>query len=182
MNEQSAPQEAIRSLYDLYANDIYRYALITLGDSFEAYDVVQEVFLRAYRSWGSYRKAATPKTWLMSITRNYIFDIYRKKGTERKYMSQSNPHSLELQHDEALAMDDLLDVQEALRQLPEHHRQVIILRYIENLSMQETAEILGWSITKVRNTSHRSLLKLRATLVDSHEEVSRPYDVRTRDS
>ncbi|WP_206923047.1 RNA polymerase sigma factor [Alicyclobacillus suci] len=47
MNNQPTSHESIRSLYELYSNDIYRYARLTLGDANDAYDVVQEVFLRA---------------------------------------------------------------------------------------------------------------------------------------
>ncbi|MCF8564574.1 sigma-70 family RNA polymerase sigma factor [Alicyclobacillus tolerans] len=77
MIDGSSSKELIRSLYDLYSNDVYRYAWATLGDSTEAHDVVQEVFLRAYRSLNSYRHDASAKTWLMTIARNYIFDVLR---------------------------------------------------------------------------------------------------------
>lgn len=75
MKDMRGLEEDIRSLYEQYANDIYRYARLTLGDSSVAKDVVQEVFLRAFRSWEQFRSEANPRTWLMSITRNYLLSF-----------------------------------------------------------------------------------------------------------
>ncbi len=168
MIEPSSAQEIIRSLYDLYSNDVYRYAWTTLGDSSEAHDVVQEVFLRAYRSWNDYRQNANAKTWLMTIAKNYIFDVFRKRRTDRKYMSQ---HEMPEISDTSTPFDVIMEVEEALSQLKDEYRHVIVLRHIEKLSIQETASVLGWSEKKVRNTTHRAITKLREILSANSEEV-----------
>src|SRR5690349_16975295 len=90
MNEPSA-KEGIHSLFDLYANDIYRYARFTLQDHAEAKDVVQEVFLRAFRQWDRFRHDSSYKTWLLSITRNYMYDVLRKRKTQSKFLDTYTP-------------------------------------------------------------------------------------------
>ncbi|CAM3814727.1 RNA polymerase sigma factor [Alicyclobacillus pomorum] len=177
MSEQLTAQEAIQSLYELYSNDIYRYAKLTLGNSSDAYDVVQEVFLRAFRSWNNYRQDANAKTWLMSIARNHIVDLFRKKRTERHFLSLYEPQEVS---NESTSAEAILEVEEALSKLKETYRQVIVLRHIENLSMQETAHILGWSATKVRTTTHRAMTKLREILGSNSEEVKFHNDIGTR--
>ncbi|WP_236026634.1 RNA polymerase sigma factor [Alicyclobacillus suci] len=67
--------------------------------------------------------------------------------------------------------DMTYEVEEALNQLKDTYRQVVVLRYIENFSTQETSEILGWSETKVRTTAHRALIRLREILGAHSEEV-----------
>jgi len=168
MTDVSSPKEMIRSLYDSYSNDVYRYAWAALGDSTEAHDVVQEVFLRAYRSLSNYRNDASAKTWLMTITRNYIFDVLRKRRTERKYLSQYEVPEVS---DDSTSLDVVMEVREALSQLKDTYRQVLILRYVENFSSIETSHILGWSETKVRTTAHRAIAKLRESLGVKSEEV-----------
>lgn len=171
--------ETIRSLYDLYSNDVYCYAKMTLGNSEDAYDVVQEVFLRALRSWGGYRGDANAKTWLMTIARNYMYDVFRKKHTERQHISRQEPPDFE---DSLPSMDTLLEVEEALSQLITDYRHVIVLRYMDNMSIEQTASVLGWSEKKVRNTAHRALKKLRDILGSHSEEVNTPNAFRTRNS
>lgn len=171
MKDQLSTREAIRSLYELYSNDIYRYARITLDDSSEAYDVVQEVFLRAYRSWNSYRQQAYAKTWLMSIARYYMIDLHRKHQAQAKNLSAS-----ELTDDVAdrsPSMYLIPIVQDGLQQLKVEYREAIILRFMENLSVAETAAVLGWSEKKVRNATHRGLQKLREVLreVNGQDEI-----------
>lgn len=156
-------------LYDDYSNDVYRYAFATLGDSNLAHDIVQEVFLRAYRSLSSYRRDASAKTWLMTIARNHIFDILRKRRTERKYLYRHEiPEQL---GDESVSMEELLEVGEALAMLKSEYRHVVVLRYIDGLSIRDTTSVLGWSEKKVRNTAHRAIAKLREILGGSSEEV-----------
>lgn len=161
MSEHSSAQQAIQELYELYSNDIYRYARLSLGHSSDAYDAVQEVFVRAFRTWSTYRRDANEKTWLMSIARNYIVDLYRKRRTEKKFLSTYDPPEEPVPSDSA---EILVEVEEALSQLKQEYRQTIILRYIENLSMKDTAQCLGWSETKVTTTTHRAMTKLRKML------------------
>lgn len=176
MSEQLTPKQAIHSLYQLYSNDIYRYARMMLGSSSDAYDIVQEVFLRAFRSWNSYRQDASAKTWLMSIARNYISDVHRKKRSESKYVSRQEPPEVS---DMATPIEVILEVEDALSQLKDTYRQVIILRHLENYSIEETANVLGWSATKVRTTSHRAMTKLREILGANPREVDVQHEIGT---
>lgn len=169
MKDEVSAKEAIRSLYELYSNDIYRYAWMTLGDSNSAYDVVQEVFLRSFRHWDTYRQQSNPKTWLMSIARNYIFDLFRKKRNEREYLSEQKYLSSQ---QEDFRTDLELSIKESLSLLHENYRHVITLRYIENFSVKETAQILGWSQAKVKTRTHRGILKLREALGEKSREVN----------
>jgi RNA polymerase sigma-70 factor (ECF subfamily) len=160
MTEPSA-REGIRVLFDQFADDIYRYALYTLHDSAEAKDVVQEVFFRAFKQWEAFRHESSYKTWLLSIARNYMYDLLRRRKTRDKYLERLDaPTAL---HPGDRAEDQIL-VQQGLAQLKESYRQVIVLRHIEDLPVPEVASLLGWTEGKVRTTLHRALKRLRELL------------------
>ncbi|MGZ4164914.1 MAG: RNA polymerase sigma factor [Tumebacillaceae bacterium] len=163
MNEPSA-KEGIHSLFDLYANDIYRYARFTLQDHAEAKDVVQEVFLRAFRQWDRFRQESSYKTWLLSITRNYMYDLLRKRKKHSTFLDTYTPPYFS---DPTSTTDDLIVLEQSLAKLKDAYRQVIVLRHVEGLSVSQVAEILDWSEGKVRTTLHRALKQLRDEMGDA---------------
>jgi RNA polymerase sigma-70 factor (ECF subfamily) len=140
-----------------------------LGDASIAYDVVQEVFLRALRSWDNFRHGAHEKTWLLSIARNYMHDYMRKQKKRERFMFQYEPPFIS---DETLAVETAMVLEQALMSLKKTYRQVFMLRHIENLSIAETAQILGWSQGKVRTTDYRAIASLRCLLGANAEEVN----------
>lgn len=151
---------AIDELYGLYADELYRYARFTLRDVHLAEDVVQEVFIRAIRAWDSFRGDAAPRTWLWQIARNYTRDVMRRKQVRRRH-SVSNPVEL---YDVGAPFESLLELEDQLQGLSDDGRQVFVLRCMQDLSVKDTAEILGWTESKVKTTLSRALSKLRRQL------------------
>ncbi|KEO83490.1 RNA polymerase sigma factor [Tumebacillus flagellatus] len=156
--QESTSQEGIRLLFDEFSNDIYRYALFTLHDEAEAKDVVQEVFFRAFKQWENFRGESSYKTWLLSIARNYMYDLMRRRKTREKYLDHVPAPSVSTPNDFA---EDMIVLRESLAQLKDSYRQVILLRHLEDLPVNEVADILGWTEGKVRTTLHRALKRLR---------------------
>jgi RNA polymerase sigma-70 factor (ECF subfamily) len=157
----SDAKEEIQRLYELYADDIYRYARLTLNDNSEAHDVVQEVFFRAFKTWHNFRQDASEKTWLASIARNYMFDLLRKKKNTKQLLSNYTPPYLT---NEQQDITGLMTVEDAVSKLKKTYRQVLVLRHVENMSVAEVARTLGWTEGKVRITDMRALSKLREQL------------------
>ncbi|MDQ0190082.1 RNA polymerase sigma factor [Alicyclobacillus cycloheptanicus] len=152
--------ESIEQLFELYADEIYRYARYAAPKSADAKDVVQEVFLRAIRSWDSFRQDANPRTWLFQIARNYIYDLLRKKRVEQTYLERHKPDLSKV----SVSLETLVELEEAVAQLSHDKRQVFTLRGIQAMSVRETAEILGWTEAKVKTTLHRAIQDLRRSL------------------
>lgn len=153
----SEDMQAVEDLYERYKQDVYRYALFTLGNPGDAEDATQEVFIRALRKWSSFRHDARPKTWLWSILRNYLTDVLRKRKKTRDF----EDFTVDLSTITSVSMNTRLEWEELLKSLKLPQRQVIYCRLIENLSVAETAEMLGWKPTKVRVMYHRTLKRLR---------------------
>lgn len=158
--EHLTPKDAIDQLFDAYSDDVYRFALHSIGNQNDAKDIVQEVFLRAYQGWNNFRHNSSVKTWLFHIARNYICDFFRRKRVRTDNVTDFDLNQAGLSE----SPDTSIDLRNAILQLKLNYRQVIALRFIEDLSAEEIARILGWTSSKVRTTQHRALKQLRDIL------------------
>lgn len=163
MNESSA-REGIHSLFELYANDIYRFARFTLHDEAEAKDVVQEVFFRAFQQWDSFRNESSYKTWLLTIARNYMYDLFRKRKRQLKLFDKYTPPEQDHKYKQ---IDDLIVLQEGIARLKAIERQAVVLRHVQGLPIAEVAVVMGWTEGKTRVKLHRALRKLRDLIDDN---------------
>lgn len=169
-------------LYDKHFRAVYQYVFYSVNHQAQAEDLTQEVFVRALRAYAQFRGDSSEKTWLFAIARRVVIDSYRKK----KWEVLSDFSAWKETPAEERLPDELAEAEEAvralyagIRQLKANYRDVIILRSIQELSIKETAEITGWSITKVKVTHHRALKKLKELLgpaFSAHpsQEVSSP--------
>lgn len=141
-----------------YSNDVYRFLVYYTGRK-DIDDLVQETFIRALRAIER-DEIVNPKTWLFTIARNVAIDEKRRSKLiswlpdiflKRLSSHDKTPEeSLELNEDKR-------QLYEVILQLKQSYRDVLILRGIKGLTSKETAEVLGWSETKVNVTLHRAL-------------------------
>lgn len=164
-------EEAALSLFDQYADNIFEFAKYSLGNANDAEDLVQEVFLRVFRTWNN-APADNPKAWLWTIARNCIRDVYRRKSRQK----DQPVADLEQWTQEARGPDTLVEVEDVLMELNETERQVVYFRLIEDFSTEDAAKALGWTSVKVRVTLHRAVRKLRTIL--SADLVATPTERR----
>lgn len=152
-----------------YSHDVYNFLIYYQGTT-DVQDLVQEVFIKAAKGLHSFRYDANPKTWLFSIARHVAIDNARK----RQRRIDPTTVSLEEHHTEyrPSGPEDILLEDEAMQELymmilelKASYRDVLILRGIEAMSTAETADILGWKKTKVKQTYHRAKKALQKRLV-----------------
>lgn len=167
MKDEQSASEAILRLFEEHADGLYRYISYSLPSQYDAKDVVQEVFLRAFEAWGGFRRQSSEKTWLYTIARNYVYDLLRKKRTETEFIAR---YRREIQSTTMLG--STMEYEELLHQLQEPYGQVILLRAVEGLSVAQTAEVLDMSEANVRLVYFRAKKKF-AKLLD--EAWSAPY-------
>lgn len=148
----------IEQWFHAYSNDVYRFLVYYTGRT-DIDDLVQETFIRALKAI-QHTEVANPKTWLFAIARNVAIDEKRKTKLlswlpdlflQHLVSPEKTPEeSLELSEDKRLLYD-------IINQLKRSYKDVLILRGIKGLSSKETAEVLGWSESKVNITMHRAL-------------------------
>jgi RNA polymerase sigma-70 factor (ECF subfamily) len=174
---KSGDKEAFIKAYDDFADDLYRFAFFKLGSEDEAKDLVSIIFLKAwnYIQTNSLKDAKTLRALLYKIARNAIIDHYRDKGAAAEISLEDAPQALELP-DESQNQDDLLDkkanlglIQEKLMLLKDEYREIIIWRFIDDLSMDEIANITEKKKGNVRVLLHRAITALKE-LVNEEDE------------
>jgi len=163
--EGEAP--AFGVLYDKYQPSIYRFIFLKVSHREEAEDLTHQVFLSAWEHMGSFHHGDVPfVSWLYRIARNKVIDYYR---THKAHASLENVP------DEIIALDahtanqidarlQLERVYQALMQLSDDQRDIVIMRFINELSYKDIAHALGKNQATVRVIQYRALARLKKFL------------------
>jgi len=156
--------QAFGELYQRYLEKIYRYIYFRVGNVADAEDLTEEVFIRAWEALPSYTIGVHPFTsWLYRIAHNLVIDHVRKRKpvqtSDDELMNRPSkaPNAEEVLQERQVA-DEL---KKAILQLDNLDQQVIILRFIEELSHREVSNILDITEGTSRVVQHRALSKMR---------------------
>lgn len=162
------------SLYDQYHTDLYQYVYYMVKNKHVAEDIVQEVYIKVLKSYENFRGESSEKTWLFSIARHTTMDYFRKQQRRRNKLATffNKDQTLTRIKDQDPLPEEIVQLNDEMQRI--YHlldqctldqKNVLILRYIQSLSIHETAQILEWSESKVKTTQHRAIKKLQQ-LVD----------------
>jgi RNA polymerase sigma-70 factor (ECF subfamily) len=156
--------DAFGALYERHLDAIFRYVYYRVGDTREAEDLAEQVFLRAWEAISHYRQRSTPfSSWLYRIAHNAVVDFHR----DRKWIVPVPSHELlEIRSERPSSVQQVIAAEEAARlasaigQLSEEQQQVVVLRFVEGLGHAEVARVLGKSPGACRVIQHRALAAL----------------------
>jgi len=162
-------REAFIEAYDLYNAQIYRFIYFKIGNTADAHDITSAVFLKAWNhiQEKSVENSDTLKSLFYKIARNTIIDEYRKSSGFTALSLDNENFPIDIKDEtknparEMEIKSDLVLIEEKLLQLKDECREVIILKYIDELSIGEIAKILDKSRGAVRVLLHRSMKTLR---------------------
>ena len=159
----------VREAYAAHGGELYRFAMRSLGDVGAAQDVVQETFLRAWRSHDRFDpELASLRVWLFAIARNVVVDHARRVGARPWLRQLSEPADLEAAADTSPDPSDRLlrgwVVEEALRRIGEDHRHAIVETYLRDRPYAEVAAELGIPVATLRTRVFYALKALRVTM------------------
>jgi RNA polymerase sigma-70 factor, ECF subfamily len=155
-----------------YIDGLYGYAMVLVRNPAEAADLVQETYVRALKAKESLRPRSNVKSWLFTILRNIWLNQLRHKRRAPQIVeleareaiadvaieTSKDPHA---QYESKMEQDK---VRNAIQQLPEEFREIILLREYEELSYQEIAAMLDCPVGTVMSRLARARAKLRALL------------------
>jgi len=160
---------AFGSLYDYYHPKIYRFVFLKVNRREEAEDLAHQVFLAAWQNIRSYKDFGFPfSSWLYQIARNQIIDHYRKNKNEVPLEEVDaeifvKPATAE---SEVIKNMELARVMKAIKTLKQDYQDVVLMRFVEELSIREVAHAIGKSEGAVKLIQHRALKELKARLQD----------------
>jgi RNA polymerase sigma-70 factor, ECF subfamily len=168
-------QDAYGEIVELYKDKVYQISYRMLGNRHEAEDIAQEAFIRAFINIHSFNIELKFSTWLFRIATNLCIDRIRKKkpdyyldaevaGTDGLNMYSQIPSKTDMPEKEIESLELEETIQSEILKLPEKYRTVIVLKYIEELSLIEISKILNLPIGTVKTRIHRGREALRKQL------------------
>jgi len=160
---------AFAELYDKHVIRIYRHVYYLVNDPTTAEDLTAQTFLKAWEAIDRYKERGAPiVAWLLRISHNLTVSFLRSKRDHSEldegFMDHKSKHSPE----EALEQSaDEKSMREAVLKLRDEQRQVIMLRFVEEMDYREVADIIGKSVPAVRVIQHRALGNLRRLMTEA---------------
>ena len=158
----SGDRRAFGALYDLHVEAVYRYAFYRVRTDAEAEDVTSEVFQRALVAMPRYEPR---RPFLYTIARNIVTDRLRRQRPEASFEDAiAHPSDAAGPEGRAAAMDDARHLRAAIARLTPLQQEVVILRFLEDRSIKEIAEITAKPESTIRGLQMRALVALRELL------------------
>ncbi len=172
---QKGDQRAFAEIVELYKDKIFHLAYRMLNNRHEAEDIVQETFLRVYKNLDRYDVNQKFSTWIYRIGTNLCIDRLRKRkptysldadindqeGMDGYSMLPSDDHTPE---SEMLISETQQIIHQAIDSLPAKYKTIMILRYIQDMSLQEISDVLTLPVTTIKTRVHRGREFLRKKL------------------
>ncbi|MBT2212503.1 MULTISPECIES: RNA polymerase sigma factor [Actinomadura] len=148
-------------LYEAHAPDLVRLALVMVGDRATAEDVVQDSFLGLYRRWERLKDTGKALTYLRSSVLNNCRSVLRRRS--RRLLGAQEPPAASAES-RVLDREQGKEILDALRRLPHRQRETLVLRFVLDLSEEETAQIMRVSRVTVRTNTSRGRTALERML------------------
>ena len=162
-------RRAYEDLYRRHVSRVYTFLVWMTTDEHAAEELTQEVFIRAFRAIRTFRLGRRFLPWLYSIALNELRSSYgrmmRRRGRETAVWDIAAGDTLDpqdaMEHDLVVA-----SVRKAVAELPASLREIVILYYLQEMSVSEVAEVVGLGRENVKSRLHRARRRLRETLED----------------
>lgn len=159
----------LEALYDVHFRSVLRVAYLLTGDQHLAEDLAQDAFVKVAGRFHDLRNADAFGAYLRRTVVNLSHGYFRRLKVERSYLDRERGHARRDQ--ETLPdIEGRAEVVAALSQLPPRQRAAVVLRYFEDLSERQTAEVMDCSIGAVKSMVNRAVTSLRGSLLS---EVAR---------
>lgn len=168
-------KEAFADLVYKYEVPVYNLVYRIIGDREEAKDITQQTFLNAFLSLSSFKRELKFSSWLYKIGTNLCIDYLRKSYQRKKVSIEEvmdssrgeeliNEAAMENKTQENWEINER--VQKAINKLPDHYRAAVVLRHIQNLNYEESAQVLNLPVGTVKTRVHRARKILYEELKD----------------
>lgn len=163
-------ENALAALLKQYQEYLYKIAYIYHKNEQDALDAVSECVARVYTNLPRLKHPAYFKTWITRILLNEVLDQVKKKKRLLSYEQLVESGYEAVSYEDSISHEEKIDLFFAIEQLPSHYRKVLILKYFNELSLKEIAEIMEISIGNVKTLLYRGRNQLRKILEEMDYE------------
>jgi RNA polymerase sigma-70 factor (ECF subfamily) len=179
--EEVQKQEDFEEEIVPHLDAMYNFALRLTSDPSDAEDLVQDTIVKAYRFFSSYEKGTNAKAWLFRILKNSYINNYRKKSKQPNQVDYDEVstfyETIRAERTDTSDLEDKMfrdliddDISQALEELPEDFRTVVLLCDVEGFTYEEIANMLDVPIGTIRSRLHRGRNLLKAQLQEYAEK------------
>lgn len=179
--EEVQKQEDFEKEVIPHLDAMYNFALRLTSDPSDAEDLVQDTIVKAYRFFSSYEKGTNAKAWLFRILKNSYINNYRKKSKQPNQVDYDEVstfyETIRAERTDTSDLEDKMfrdliddDISQALEELPEDFRTVVLLCDVEGFTYEEIANMLDVPIGTIRSRLHRGRNLLKAQLQEYAEK------------
>lgn len=160
--------ESFGILYDMYVDDVFRFVYFKISNKEEAEDITAKTFEKALKAIKRFKwKGYSFKTWLFVIAKNIVIDTFKSN----KFSLSIEQLNFDIKDEENNSVEEILEIDlkrkellKALSKLSDEYREIIVLRYIEELSIKEVMQISGKTMDSVKSLTKRALSKLKEVI------------------
>lgn len=164
---QAGDRDALITVLRSIETHVYRTAYYILGNEQDAMDAAQEALIRIYSKINTYEEKALFKTWVQRIVTNICIDKFRRSKPTVSIEEHNMVFRTESNVEEAMISSDVAkEIQQAIEKLPEQHRAVVVLRYMQDFSYSEIADSLNLPLNTVKSYLFRARHQLQTLLHD----------------
>ena len=162
MNEDNKIEPMFLKLYEEYADAIFRHCYFRINNREEATDLTQEVFMKVWRYMANGEKIDNHRALFYKMATNSVIDYYRrKKPVSLDSLNEAGFDMASNDHQKINNLVEAKQVAQFLNKLEPDYKQALTMRYIDDLSVQEIADILGERENTVSVRIHRGLEKIK---------------------
>lgn len=156
--------EAFDLLYYRYLPNVYKRVRYVVPED-DVEDVTQEIFIAALKSIPSFRGDSKFGTWLRTLTNHKVAEFYRKRNRKQEPpLASLSDASVTTTGNTSMAMEERIFFHRALQNLPENYREVILLRFAEDMQFNEIAEFTNQNLEAAKSLFRRAIAALRTHL------------------
>ncbi len=169
-------KQAARALYDAYYDKVYQRLLAVVRDEEPAKDLTQEAFTRAFERFDQLRSGEKFGSWVYRIGLNFFRDQHRKHGRETPVDPQSHPALTTFAvgasvEESATKNESIASLVKAFKSLPGAYREVVVLFYVDGLSIAEISEAIGIAEGTVKSRLYRARKLMRDAIISGEPQA-----------
>lgn len=169
---RAGDKEEFHVIVSIHSAALFKTAYGITGDYSLAEDVVQDVFVRAWKKFNTFRPGTSLRNWLTRILVNRVIDLIRRKQLPTIELSESTSLTSPTNGPEEslLSLEDHQQLDSAISKLSTEQRVVVVLRFYEQLTVKEIASATGWRDGTVKSRLSRAMAMLRDILWEVRDD------------
>lgn len=162
--------DAFGFFYDEYAKKIYSYVMFRTSDTELSQDITHDVFLQAWQYIQEKKSIHNLQAFIYRMAHNKIVDFYRLKDRTPVLLPEDHPSKVDHQAESEIKGDIQL-LRQRIKLLKDEYQNILTLRHIEGLSIDEISDVLGKDKNNVRVLLHRAFIKLQSLYHESSDDT-----------